>query len=74
MLILSPQTLFLVADQCLQSDGSLHFDGHLFVVNEILLDQLDCVSQHQLIMEMQRAEAVQHPARLKTRQTTNICS
>lgn len=57
-------TLFLVADQRLQGYGSLHLDRHLFVVDEVLLDQLHGVSQHQLVMESQRAETVQHPAGL----------
>lgn len=59
-----PQTLFLVADQRLQSDRSFHLDRHLFVFDQILFDQLDSVPQHQLIVETQWAEAVEHPARL----------
>jgi len=57
-------TLFLVADQCLQSNGGFHFNRHLFVVYQILLDQLHGIPQHNLVMETQRAEAVQHPAGL----------
>lgn len=59
-----PQTLFLVADQRLQSDGSLHLDRHLFVIYQILFDQLHSIPQHQLVMETQRTEGVQHPAGL----------
>lgn len=58
------QTLFLVADESLQSHGRLHFDRHLFVIEQVLSDQLHCIPQHQVVVETQRAEAVQHPARL----------
>lgn len=57
-------TLFLVADQRLQRNGSLHLDRHLFVVDEILFNQLHGVSQHQLVVESQWTETVQHPAGL----------
>lgn len=57
-------TLFLVTDERLEGYGRLHLDRHLFVLDEVLLDQLHGVSQHQLVVESQRAETVQHPAGL----------
>lgn len=59
------QTLLLVADQGLQGDGRLHLDRHLFVGDQVLLDQLHRVPQDQLIMELQWAERVQDPAGLR---------
>lgn len=58
------QTLLLVTDEGLQSNGRLHFHRHLFVLDQILFDQLYGVSQNQVVVETEGAEAVQHPARL----------
>lgn len=63
-------TVLLVADQSLQSNGCLHFDRHLLIIDEVLFDEFHCVPQDQLIVELQRAEAVQNPTGLDMGQSS----
>lgn len=57
-------TFLLVADEDLQSDGGLHLDGHLVVVDETQAGQLQGRLQVLVALELHLAEVVQHPAGL----------
>lgn len=57
-------TFLLIADEDLEGDGSLHFNRHLIVVDQTQTGKLEGCLQVLVILELDLAEVMKHPAGL----------